>query len=71
MNDEARNAAPIPSRSSLSKHTESQLDLDLGDVHLPPGPDWESLPEASRAETVTVLARLLAKAGAAEEESDV
>lgn len=50
---------------------ETQLDLDLGELHVPAGPAWESLPEACRVETVTVLARLVAKAGSAEEPSDV
>jgi hypothetical protein len=57
-----------PARATLPpKHP--QLALDLGGAPVPSGPDWESLPEASRAETATVLARLLAKAGLGEEES--
>lgn len=50
---------------------QTQLDLDLGELPLPVGPTWESLPEACRIETVTVLARLVAKAGSAAEPSDV
>jgi hypothetical protein len=71
MNDQARNAAPVPPRSCVTKDTESQLDLDFGKLPAPSAPDWESLPEASRIEAMTALARLLAKAGSVEEESDV
>jgi len=53
-----------------SKHLEPQLPLDFGDLALPAGPSWESLPESARIEVVAVLARLLARAGLAEEESD-
>ena len=62
-----------PRRASTmlpSKHLEPQLPLDFGDLALPAGPSWESLPESARIEVVAVLARLLARAGLAEEESD-
>ena len=49
------------------KHIGSQLVLELGELAVPSWPSWESLPEGSRAEAVTVLARLLAKAGLEEE----
>ena len=57
-----------PSTSALQlRHTESQLVFDLGGLTSPSGPGWESLPEASRAEAVAKLARLLARAGLEEE----
>jgi hypothetical protein len=65
MNDVARSAPATspPARDSLSQEQiESQLILDLGGAFVPSGPSWESLPEASRTETLEALARLLAKA---------
>lgn len=49
------------------KHIGSQLVLDLAGLAVLSWPSWELLPEGSRAEAVTVLARLLAKAGLEEE----
>ncbi len=71
MSNDARNAPPASLIRTLSLHIESQLDLDLGGLPIPSGPAWESLPETSRVEVVAALARLLAKAGAEEEESGV
>lgn len=72
MNNESRNAPrPSPTRTLWPHQIESQLDLDLGGLPAPSAPEWESLPEASRIEAMTALARLLAKAGSMGEESDV
>ena len=52
---------------SLKHMSSSQLVLELGGLAVPSWPSWESLPESTRAEAVTVLARLLARAGLEEE----
>ena len=71
MSNDARNAPRASLIRRLSPHIESQLDLDLGEIPIPLGPAWESLSETSRADVVAALARLLAKTGTEEEESDV
>jgi hypothetical protein len=58
---------PAPTSALQLRHTQSQLVFDLGGLTSPSGPGWESLPEASRAEAVAKLARLLARAGLEEE----
>lgn len=68
MNDQ--HTDPTTSLRWMPRDDCAQLDLDFGEMHIPPGPDWESLPEASRSEAMTMLARLLAKAGTDEEETD-
>ena len=63
---------PAPTSALQLRLTESQLVFDLGGLTSPSSPSspgWESLPEASRAEAVVMLARLLARAGLEEESS--
>ena len=70
MTTDAHRAATSSAKARSSVTLEWQLDLGFDEVRILPEPAWASLPEASRQEAMTLLARLLAKAGAAEEEGD-
>ncbi|HVC76279.1 MAG TPA: hypothetical protein VND96_07165 [Candidatus Micrarchaeaceae archaeon] len=72
MSDDAHDVPRTTPTHRLSLYKlESQLDLDFGELPIASAPDWESLPQASREEAMTALARLLAKAGMPEDESGV
>jgi len=71
----ARNApAILPSTPNTwpPKHVESQLLLALEGLQgVRAGPSWEALPNASRAQVVVLLARLLARTGLGVEDNGV